>query len=149
MSFASPEQQREYQRLWIKRRRESYLADKSCVRCGSTEQLTLDHIEPSTKTIPIAQVWSMSLSNPKRVAELAKCQVLCDPCHKSKTHLNGEKARGSYSGTSKLYEHDVPEIRRLVSSGVSMHEVSRRFEVDEGTIRAIIAGRTWKHVSGG
>lgn len=54
-----------------------------CRKCGSWENLELDHIDPETKTTH--NIWSWS--EPKRLAELAKCQALCNPCHKEKTKL--------------------------------------------------------------
>ena len=57
------------------------MADKFCVRCGSTESLEVDHIDPALKVTH--SVWSWSI--PRRDIELAKCQVLCTVCHKAKT----------------------------------------------------------------
>jgi hypothetical protein len=58
-----------------------------CVECGRTETLEFDHIDPSTKSFNIASGYS----KPKEVllAEVAKCQLLCNKCHieKSKKDL--------------------------------------------------------------
>jgi 5-methylcytosine-specific restriction endonuclease McrA len=75
------ETMREYQRNWIAKRRAAYFADKSCVRCGSTDRLELDHIIPEQKTHHAIWSWSES----RRLAELEKCQVLCHDCHQEKT----------------------------------------------------------------
>jgi 5-methylcytosine-specific restriction endonuclease McrA len=79
------EQKREYQRKWIAARRSEYFEDKSCAVCGSTDSLELDHKNPEDKALSPAALWSMSRDNPKRIAELAKCQVLCSEHHKEKT----------------------------------------------------------------
>lgn len=81
MPYASLETQREYQKNWIASRRAEYFADKSCVRCDSTEALRLDHIDPGQKVSH--RIWSWSTA--RREAELAKCQVLCETCHREKT----------------------------------------------------------------
>ena len=49
MPCATKELQRAYQREWMARRRAAWFADKSCVRCGSTERLEIDHVDRSTK----------------------------------------------------------------------------------------------------
>ena len=98
MGYADPELQRKYQREWRASRRAEWLADKSCVICGTTEDLQVDHIDPSQKVDH--NVWSWSLA--RREEELAKCQVLCWPHHKEKTfrdsHPNGinHGTAGSY-----------------------------------------------------
>ena len=75
------EYQRDYQRQWVARRRAAFFEGKCCVRCGSTERLELDHIDPKLKVSH--NVWSWSEA--KRSAEIAKCQVLCHDCHLQKT----------------------------------------------------------------
>ena len=85
MPYADPERQREYQRDWIAQRRTEWLADKSCGVCGSREDLQVDHIDSSKKVSH--RIWSWTPE--RRDAELAKCQVLCWPHHKEKTHQDG------------------------------------------------------------
>lgn len=55
-----------------------------CVRCGLTEQLQFDHIDPKLKSFTITTrltgaAWYVIME------ELALCQLLCYPCHKIKT----------------------------------------------------------------
>ena len=55
-----------------------------CVKCGSKEDLQIDHIEPQLKKFTLTSLsWSCPL--PKFYEELSKCQLLCYPCHKIKT----------------------------------------------------------------
>jgi hypothetical protein len=142
LPYKDPARQREYQRIYAAEKRRKFFIGKTCVRCGTANELTIDHIDPITKISH--NVWSWSET--RRNAELEKCQILCWPCHKTKTHLSGEKARGDASGSAKLSSEDVLEIRSLVQSGVSMRSVAYMFLVDEKSIRELIAGRTWKHV---
>ena len=48
-----------------------------CVRCGATEDLEFDHIDPSAKSFGVcaglAKAWDVL------VEEAAKCQLLCKP----------------------------------------------------------------------
>ena len=82
MTYTDPGRQREYQRLWVKGRRAAFFADKACAKCGSTDRLELDHINPAEKTSH--RIWSWSW---KRIlAEASKCQVLCADCHQQKTY---------------------------------------------------------------
>lgn len=78
------EYMRKYQLAWIKKRRDAWFADKCCVQCGETENLELDHIDPTTKRRSFDHcVWSWAAL--RREVELAKCQVLCHDCHNAKT----------------------------------------------------------------
>lgn len=78
MPYKDKDKQREYQRLWIKRRRQEYLGDKSCAECGSNDSLEVHHTDPTLKVDH--KVWSWVQS--RRDEELAKCEVLCKSCHK-------------------------------------------------------------------
>lgn len=81
MPYADVEAKRAYQRQWLAKRRAEWLADKSCAVCGATEDLEVDHIDPSLKVSH--NLWSWSAA--RREAELAKCQVLCGDHHREKT----------------------------------------------------------------
>jgi len=81
MTYATRSQQQKYQREWCAKRRASYLADKSCAICGTTQSLEVDHVDPGQKVSH--RIWSWSAE--RRSAELAKCQILCTQHHKEKT----------------------------------------------------------------
>lgn len=82
MSYKDRDKQREYQNRWMKSRREAWLKDNGpCTSCGSWEELEVDHIIGNEKVNH--RIWSWSKE--RRDKELAKCQVLCNPCHREKT----------------------------------------------------------------
>jgi len=99
MAYKDPEEQRRYQRQWVAKRRSDYLRDKSCVKCGSTEQLEIDHVDAKRKVHHTIWSWSKA----RREKELAKCQVLCRKHHK-------EKSEASLDGT---YAFDVALIAKV------------------------------------
>lgn len=53
-----------------------------CIRCGSLNDLQFDHVDPSTKCFSIMERWKLSIED--LAEELAKCQLLCHPCHAEK-----------------------------------------------------------------
>ena len=75
--------QRDYNRAWkaARRNRLIEMLGGECVRCGATEGLEFDHIDPSTKKFTIS---GLSRAWDDLVAEAAKCQLLCEPCHVAK-----------------------------------------------------------------
>lgn len=93
MPYADRQKQVEYQRQWVAKRRAEWLAENGpCVRCGSAESIEIDHKDAFEKVSH--RIWSWSKE--KRDAELAKCQVLCRPCHHTKTgEDNGWGMHGS------------------------------------------------------
>jgi hypothetical protein len=102
MPMATREAQREYQRAWCARRRSSYFSGKTCVDCGSPDNLQLDHIDRTTKVDH--RVWSWS--EQRRAEELKKCVPRCQPCHAKKTNrelgydhtVHGTESRGYKRG---------------------------------------------------
>ena len=81
MPYKDKDQQRAFNREWLRKRREAFFADKSCVKCGSRKEMQLDHKDPDQKVSH--RIWSWSKE--RRDAEIAKCQVLCYECHLDKT----------------------------------------------------------------
>ena len=78
MPYKDKSIQRKYQKEWMRSRREDFFFDKVCVWCSSTEKLELHHVNPDEKVSH--RIWSWSES--KRSAEIEKCIVLCNECHK-------------------------------------------------------------------
>lgn len=98
--YKSKEQQNQYQRQWVAARRAAWFqANGPCVRCSSWDDLELHHKDPTTKVA--SSIWSWSA---KRVAdEVAKCEVLCNKCHKKETKQ--QKARPVVHGTASAYRN--------------------------------------------
>ena len=77
-----------YMRTYIKARRKVRrarlieLLGGRCVRCGSTDELEFDHIDPETKVFAVGS--DMSRAWDKLVKEALKCQLLCRECHVAK-----------------------------------------------------------------
>lgn len=53
-----------------------------CAKCGSTIDLEMDHVDPSQKQFSLSQL--VFRTEATFLAEVAKCQLLCDECHKDK-----------------------------------------------------------------
>lgn len=83
------EEYNEYMRDYMKRRyyklrSEAYeLLGGKCVKCGETDNLEIDHIDRTTKTVDVSKFCSMSRA--KFMEELKLCQLLCHEHHKQKT----------------------------------------------------------------
>ena len=80
MPYKNKEEQKRFQREWCAKRRHDFLKDKDCTNCHTKEKLELHHIDPKQKISH--HVWSWSET--KRLKEIAKCEVLCETCHKDK-----------------------------------------------------------------
>lgn len=80
------EAKREYQREWMRKRREraiEYLGGK-CEECGTTEELEFDHDPPEAKVRSINSLLSYSWEKQKE--ELDKCCLLCRTHHREYTN---------------------------------------------------------------
>lgn len=128
------DKKREYQREWVRARRDAYFRDKVCVRCGSTSNLELDHIDASTKELRVSALWSMSDKNPKKLAEIEKCQVLCAPCHDLKTYESKEYVRGDLAPSTRYSDELVLELRRRYDAGERQVDLARELGVSRGGI---------------
>lgn len=88
-SFNRVSNSNEYMRAYMRARYHRIRAEivarlgGKCVQCGTTEDLEIDHIDRSTKTINVGQL--TSVSRKKLEEEIPKCQLLCQPCHLEKS----------------------------------------------------------------
>lgn len=122
------EQTREYNRERHRTRRAKYIEmlGGSCARCGSTEQLEFDHVEPTEKRYTISAYFKGK--EERHEAELKKCQLLCKQCHIEKSIEDSGKnpARGVH-GTLSSYNHcRCTECRAAKSAYNRMHDKRER-----------------------
>ena len=75
-----------------------------CSRCGSKDDLQIDHIDRRTKTLDLGKLWNVS--KVRFDAEIEKCQLLCAECHSKKTiaDLGKKEAKGQH-GTRSSYKY--------------------------------------------
>lgn len=57
--------------------------------------------------------------------------------------------KGSKQPKAKLHESDIPSIFEMFKNKVPKRRIAQRFNVTPGAIGAVLAKKTWKHVSGG
>lgn len=99
------EYMRQYMAKRYKRRKAAAIEQLGgkCVKCSSTEELHFDHIDPETKLFTIAKELD-SVSEKRLQEELAKCQLLCPPCHEEKTlqDLGQQSAKKTHGTLSSL-----------------------------------------------
>lgn len=116
-------------------KRRAEIMDKlggECALCGTKEDLEVDHINPELKSFGIAKKWSAA---PEKLdAELAKCQLLCGPCHRDKT-IQEEHWRSNPQCQSRLIHGSVWTYKRhkcrcevCVSSYAKHKETKRKGE---------------------
>ena len=99
MPYKDRDAQRRFQREWMQGRRAEWLAAHGpCVRCGSSVDLEVHHLDPTKKLSH--RVWSWAAL--RREAELAGCVVLCGVCHEAET--NEGKGRRAPHGTLARYQ---------------------------------------------
>jgi len=73
MPYKTREQQTEYQKRWQQARRAAWIEQHGpCAKCGSDEDLEVDHIDESKKRFKATHLWSRAMTDPKVVAELSE-----------------------------------------------------------------------------
>ena len=76
------------QRLKLTKFKQEYKMSKGCAVCGYNKHpaaLHFDHIDPTTKE---CELGDNTVSMPRILKEIEKCQVLCANCHAEKTWEN-------------------------------------------------------------
>lgn len=99
--FMATEYRKEYQRQWVAERREQYIQSFGgcCSRCGSTDRLEFDHVDPKEKISHRIFSWS----HDRIRSELQKCELLCKQCHVEKTRVDLDC--GPKHGTVGAYKY--------------------------------------------
>lgn len=127
---------RAYEKIKV-RKQNWFVNNGPCVKCGSFEDLELDHINPNTKESHCVWSWSEE----RRNKELAKCQCLCNSCHRIKSNLEcSVKFTGRVNlklrNLSLYMESEV--IRMHTKEGMSYRKLAEYFGVNRGTIQEAI-----------
>lgn len=151
MPMRTKEEQRAYQLRWILRRRQDWIdVNGPCQMCGSSDKLEVDHKDASTKLISPTSLWGMSDKNPKKIAELAKCWVLCSDCHKIKSAKNKDQSvpqPGALNGNSKITEDEVRKIRsEYVPRVMTQKILAEKYGLERSTISLILSKKNWSHI---
>ena len=125
------ERRRLYVRERCRRLREDWLRDNGpCRRCGGTDRLVVDHVDPTTKIASYVWMWGKL----RRDKELAKCQVLCTPCHVI-------KSRPSIVASNKL-RTGIPSPRPVEWTSLVCVECHKPFKRRAKVERSIAKNRT-------
>lgn len=102
MELNKLEKKQKYQREWKNNRRQEWILENGpCKKCGSWNNLEVDHINPKLKTMEASSMWSRTKE--VRDKELENCQVLCKSCHLQKTLSERPKPR--HGTTTMYYKH--------------------------------------------
>ena len=104
LTSRTKEHDRTYQLARYHKRRRfmvKHLGEK-CVKCGSVEDLEIDHIENLHDKIPISKFWGIALD--RLLVELEGCQLLCGGCHTEKSVKERGHRRGFRHGTLYCYK---------------------------------------------
>lgn len=120
-----------------------------CVKCGSTENLHFDHIDPQSRSFKIGRL--LNYSSEELAKEVKKCQLLCRKCHGEKSKKEGSLTRNRQKGSeiksSKLTEEKVKFIKLKIKNGVKHRDIAIEYEVSLSTIKNISCGMSWKHIN--
>lgn len=100
-----------------------------CVKCGKTNDLQFDHIDPSSKSFTITSEvwWRKDLDS-----EIAKCQLLCRSCHELKSILErGNKVAVGTHGTLSSYRYCRCDVCKKAKSD---HSRAYRTRIKQATL---------------
>jgi hypothetical protein len=122
----SNEYMREYMLNRYHQRRKAaleYLGGK-CVICQTTENLELDHIDRSSKSIDIARMWSVS--EVRFWEEIKKCQLLCKDHHLDKSFEVGDIKPKADHGSTSLYRRGCRCYECREANSIYLKEYRKR-----------------------
>jgi 5-methylcytosine-specific restriction endonuclease McrA len=71
----------------------------ACALCGSEVNLQIDHIHWQNKEFNFSKYWNCS--EKKFLEELAKCQALCETCHREKSKVDIQELKLSRGGANQ------------------------------------------------
>ena len=107
---------RTYRREWMRRRRASFLEGRSCKTCGSRDHLELHHRDREQKISH--RIWSWR--EERRLAELAKCDVICHSCHELITRAQQRPYRPNRWGFRGVRRSNKPRMKRPFQATISI-----------------------------
>jgi hypothetical protein len=143
-----------YMKAWYDRRRAEAIAKLGgqCVRCGTTENLEIDHKDPATVDRRMRQgrggMWTAS--EERFQAELAKCQLLCHSCHRSKTlEDRGFKPAKGTHGTLSAYRYCGPPKCEECKAAKREYAQQRRAANSTGQSVSLLRKRFGVRIPGG
>ncbi len=84
-----------------------------CAGCAATEGLEFDHVDPRTKVADITAAIVAAWAWDRLAEELAKCQLLCGPCHREKTRAGRENTGGGWNRIEDPEHGTVARYDRL------------------------------------
>jgi hypothetical protein len=100
---------RQYMKDWYDRRHAEAVEALGgrCAKCPIADDVEFDHIDPATKTMTIARMWTASEERFR--VELAKCQLLCQMHHLEKTLAERDQRSARVThGTVSSYRYCGP-----------------------------------------
>lgn len=87
-----------------------FKSKSACLDCGTKEELTFDHRPEEIKRFDLAQAPKYSIT--LVLQEIAKCQIVCIPCHRTREDIRLEDP--SFQDNKKMMEA-VCKVFRLFS----------------------------------
>lgn len=127
MPYKDKKRRNEYHRKRARKTRSTFFAGKCCAFCGSTHKLELHHIDKSKKESH--HIWSWSPEH--REAELAKCIVLCQNCHRE-LHAE-ERRRKPVHGSASAYRRGCRCKLCRKNHSIRMKDYQRRIKIRDKT----------------
>ncbi len=127
-----------------KTRADWFAANGPCKKCGATENLEVDHVDPGTKVCHAVWSWTPM----RRELELKKCQVLCRRCHRQKTSAEQKPGR-VFTSKRKITDKQVLKAVLLREMGWTIRRIGKKFGVSHVTIErltnAASNGKDFRH----
>jgi len=129
---------REYSKQYYHNRRAQLLAmlGNKCVQCGTEKKLQFDHIQSEDKEFSVGKLLNFAFKD--ILDEVRKCQLLCFDCHIQKSRKEGAFTKGE-KRHYKLSKEQVEELYKEYKIGVSLRELSIRYQVARNTITSAFA----------
>lgn len=113
MPYKDHEKQKEFQRNWLKKRRNDHFKGKKCAHCGkpvSSSTADLDHKKMKLNRVG-HKIWSRKKT--VRDKEISKTQILCKACHKIKTKKDIQKHYGTNEEQTEILYNSMVKVSNI------------------------------------